>query len=155
MISSRNTLATIFTAIALVIPFPAFAAVVENVWEEIDLVILNDQNCGDATVFHLEGMTHRKISTLRNGQLAINVNLMGSLTPLDGANEGEPAIFRQNVHNVLPVDQGDNFVWTVGEVIRVIGTGDAVKFRLNANFHVIVANGEVKSYLETEKVSCW
>jgi hypothetical protein len=155
MISSRNTLATIFLAISLVFPFSALAAVVENVWEEIDELIENDSGCGDATAFLLEGMVHRKLSTLRNGGLAVNVNVMGTFTPIDGSYAGEAAILRQNIHDVLPIfEEGVNAVHTIGETTRVITKGQVENYRLNYNFHVTFIGGEVKSYFETEKVSC-
>ena len=156
MISFRNTLATAFLAASIALPLSAQAALVENVWEPIDEPpIPNDQGCGDATFFLLEGMVHRKVSTLRNGQFAVNVNVMGTFTAMDGSNAGEPAIFRQNVHNVLPIyEDGGDIVHTVGETIKIIGKGQGLAFRLNYNYHFTYMDGEVKSYFETENVSC-
>lgn len=156
MISSKDALTTIVMAILLVSPFSSVAAVVENVWEEIDTVIVNDQDCGDATAFRLEGMLHRKVSTLRNGMYALHINAMGDFTPLDGENAGEPAIFRQNINNVLPIfEEGVNAVHTISETVKVIGHGQGHNFRLNFKGHVTFIDGEVKSFFESLKAVCW
>jgi hypothetical protein len=155
MISSRNTLATIFLASSLVFPFSALAAVIVNDWTEFQQYIPNDTACGDATGFVLEGMAHEKVSTLRNGQFAVNVNVMGTFTAVDGQYAGEAAIFRQNINDVFPIwEEGVNRVWTIGETTKVITKGQVENYRLNYNFHVTFIDGEVKSFFETEKVTC-
>ena len=115
----------------------------------------NDAGCGDATLFLLEGMFHRKVSTLRNGQFALHVNIMATFTPFDGPNAGEAAIFRESTNNVLPIwEDGGDVVHSVGQTILVIGKGQAENYRLNYNYHVTYIDGEVKSYFETEKMTC-
>ena len=157
MIRLTNPLAAIFLAISLILPFSAVAEVIENVWEEIDQIIPNDpdQPCGDATFFRLEGMVHRKVSTLQNGNLAININVMGDFTPLDGPNAGEAAIFRQNISDVFPIFEPPfKGVRTIAQTTKVISQGQADNYLLNLKFHVTYIDGEYKSYFDTEKVRC-
>ena len=156
MISFKRVLVTSVLAASMALPLSAQAEVLVNEWTEFNTPPLpNKAGCGDSTFFVVEGMSHTKISTLRNGNWAVNVNVMGTFTPLDGTNAGEPAIFRQNIKDVLPIYEGeDNAVYTFGEVTRVIGKGQAGNYRLNINSHVTNIDGEAKSYFEVERVSC-
>jgi hypothetical protein len=157
MINSRTIFATAGLVISMGLPAAVQAELIENVWEPLDVVVPNDpQNpCGAATAFRIEGMIHRKISTLRNGGAAVNVNTMGTFTPLDGPNQGEAAQFRENFHDVLPQFQDlDNGVSSVGDFIRVISPGTAENYKAHYNFHIVIMDGEVKSYFETYKVTC-
>ena len=122
------------------------AELLQNSWAPFEIVVPNDPEapCGEADAFVVEGFIHTKVSTLRKGGLAINVNAQGTLTPL-GEIVDDPAIFRQNVRDVLPID-GDNVVYNFGETIKVISKVGP-NYRLNSIFHVTLVGGEVKSYL--------
>mgnify|MGYP003572839358 FL=1 len=157
MINSRNIFATLILAASIALPTTVQAELLENVWEPIDTIVPNDPDnpCGSATFFRLEGMVHRKRSSLRNGDQAININVMGTFTPLDGPYAGESALFRQNVHDVLPQFQDfDNAVYSVGDFIRIIGSGGADNYKAQYKFHIVIMEGEIKSFFEIEKVTC-
>ena len=156
MITSRSILATAVLAASMGLSAVAQAELLENVWVPLGpLLIENDPDCGDATAFILEGMVHRKRSSLRNGDQAININVMGTFTPVDGPNAGESALFRQNVHDVLPQFQDlDNAVYSVGDFIRVISPGRAENYKAHYSFHIVVLDGEVKSFFEIDKMTC-
>lgn len=157
MNNSRTIFATAALAISLGLPAAVQAELLQNTWTPLDTVIPNDpQNpCGQATFFHLEGMVHTKVSTLRNGGAAWNINIMGTFTPLDGPNQGESSLFRENAHDVLPQFQDvDNAVWSVGDFIRIISPTNVANYKAHYNFHVVISEGEVKSYFETDKVTC-
>ena len=157
MINSRTILATAVLTASMAVPAAVQAEILENVWVPVEVFVPNDPEnpCGDATLFYLEGMLHRKVSTLRNGGAAYNVNVMGTFTPVDGPNAGEPALFRQNVHDVLPQYQDDdNAVWSVGDFIRIIGKGSAENYKAHYRLHIVVMEGEYKSAFEIDKVTC-
>jgi hypothetical protein len=157
MSNSRNILATAILAASLALPVAAHAELLENVWEPVEVIVPNDPEnpCGSATFFYLEGMVHRKRSTLQNGVEAININVMGTFTPVDGPNAGESSLFRQNAHEVLPQFQDlDNAVYSVGDFIRIISPGRAENYKAHYNFHIVIMDGEVKSLFEIDKVTC-
>ena len=157
MINSRRILTIAALFISMGLPAAVQAELLENSWTPLEAYIPNDpQNpCGLASGFFLEAMVHRKESTLRNGISAININIMGSFTPVDGPNEGEPAIFRENIHDVIPQYQ-DNLrgVRSVGDFIKIIGKGSAENYKAHYNFHIVASEGEVKSFFEIYKVTC-
>ena len=157
MIDFRAIFASAVLAVSMALPAAVQAELLENVWEPIESFFPNDpQNpCGDATLFYLEGMVHRKVSTLRNGDRAFNINVMGTFTPVDGPNAGEALLFRQNIHDVLPQAQDpENFVYSVGDFVRVISKGSAENYKAHYNLHLVMMEGEFKSAFETYKVTC-
>ena len=81
MINFKTTFATTALAISMGLTASVQAELLENSWTPIDLIVPNNPEapCGNAEFFHLEGMVHQKISTLRNGNLAINTNVMGTV----------------------------------------------------------------------------
>jgi hypothetical protein len=151
----KITFAATVLAVSMGLPALVQAELLENSWTPIDALVPNnpDAPCGDTEFFRLEGMQHLKVSNLRRGGVAINVNLMGTLTPLGSEEEG--AIFRQNIHDVLPID-GENFVGSLGDTIKIIAKGsDGNNYRSNFNLHVTRIGDEYKSYVSTDRVSCW
>jgi hypothetical protein len=155
MNSLRRVLVTFFLATSMALPLSAQAEIIEKVWEPILTPIPNDSGCGPATAFILEGMVHRKISNLRNGLFAFNGHIMATLTPVDGPDAGEPALFRENTNEVIPIfEEGVDAIRTVAQTVKIIVKGRGLAYRLNYNFHVTYLEGEVKSFFETEKVTC-
>ena len=140
-------------AVSMALPAAVQAELLKNSWDPIDVIVPSQGTCGNADFFHLEGVVHEKISTLRNGNWAVNVNVMGTFTPLTGQEE-EGAIFRQNIHNVLPI-LGENLVHNVGDTIKIIGRPNGENYRANFNYHVTDLGGEIKSSFVIDKVSCW
>lgn len=153
MNSFGNTLATTVLTASVCLPTLVQAEILLNEWQPFSQVVgVNpDAPCGEADKFLFEGMSHVKISTLRNGGMATNVNSMGTFTAL-GSEEG--AIFRQNFREVVPV-LGENTVYNLGETIKIIGRPNGDNYRSNITVHVTVIGGEYKSYVEIDKAVCW
>ena len=153
MISFRNTLATTILAVSMGLSASVQAELLLNSWDPFYVIVEQnpDVACGDADEFVAEGMSHVKVSTLRNGNVALNVNAMGTFTAV-GSEEG--AIFRQNIRDVLPID-GENVVYNYGETIKIIGRPNGDNYRANINFHVAIIDGEWKSSIDIDKAECW
>jgi hypothetical protein len=127
------------------------AKTVENTWTPFDIIIPGSPDCGNENdFFRLEGMEHLKVSTLRNGMYAVNIVTMGTLTQL-GSDEG--FIFQQNINDVFPI-LGENVVINFGQQVRVITKGKDPNLLVNINFHVTDVGGEIKSWINTERISC-
>ena len=81
---------------------------------------------------------------------AVNIVTMGTLTQL-GSDEG--FIFQQNINDVFPI-LGENVVINFGQQVRVITKGKDPNLLVNINFHVTDLGGEIKSWINTERITC-
>jgi len=142
-----------FLFIALTgLAMPAQAELLVNEWSPFEFVVLQDpeQPCADDPAFLAQGMQHLKVSTLRNGGVAINFNALGTFT---GLVTGEEWKWRHNIADVLPID-GENAVYSYQDILKIIGQGGAPSFRAKFKLHVTEIGGEVKSYIEVEEITC-
>ncbi|MEP4147647.1 MAG: hypothetical protein ABJL54_10520 [Halioglobus sp.] len=153
---SKTMYATCVLAVSMSLSTSIQAEIIQNTWDPIDEYIENDVGCGDATGFMLEGMAHVKVSNLKKGGFAVNVNAKGSFTAIDGVYEGQGAIFRQNINDVWPLydELTGNDVYTYRESVRVIGKGQAGDYKLDINYHFVQRDGQVKSIVDDVKMSC-
>ena len=152
MVDLRTIIASAVIAVSMWLPASAKAEVLSNSWEQLDEIQSGTPECGlGDEYFRVEGMVHTKVSTLRNGMFAINSNAMGTVTPVVG--DGEGAMFRTNVSNVYPM-MGEREVYNYGESVKVITKGNAPNIRIKINFHVTAIDGEIKSYVDINDVSC-
>lgn len=151
MRSTKSILVTTVLALWVCLSASVQAETVENTWNQFDIIIPGSPDCGNENdFFRLEGMEHLKVSTLRNGMYAVNIVTIGTLTPL-GSEEG--FIFRQNINDVLPIF-GENVVYNLGQRVRVITEGKEPNLLVNINFHVTDLGGEIKSWIDTERITC-
>jgi hypothetical protein len=134
------------------------AELIDNSWLPIDDVVPGNAECGDeGSLYRIEGMQHVKVSALRNGMLAINVNSMGTLTRFPPNGSEEEAIFRQNINNNYPMMAeypGDHDVYSYIDTVRVITKGGAPNVIIKARYHHAIVDGEFKSYVNIYEVSC-
>jgi hypothetical protein len=150
----KNSIAILVTAVMAVsmwLPLSAQAEVLFNDWTPVDDIVPGAPECSGDEEFRVEGMAHTKVATLRNGNLAIHTNAMGTVTRLEP--EEELGMFRQNVRNVYPV-MGEKEVYSYGDSVRVITEGGVPNVRVNIRFHVTEIDGDLKSYIDVRDVSC-
>jgi len=139
--------ALMFTA-TIGLAVPAQAKIVVNVWEPIEAPVIGDPCAGEDAL--VQGMVHTTVATLKNGQFAIHVNTQGVVTGLD---TGREWLWRRNIADVLPVDDG-NLIWTIRDSDKIIGRGGLPSLFINYKFHVTVISGDVKVYFESETYGC-
>ena len=152
MINLKTGLATTVIAVSMWVPASVQAEVLLNEWQPIDEILPGVPECGGAGIYYqVEGMTHTKIASLRNGMYAIHTNAMGTVTPLGSEEEG--AMFRQSISNVYPIT-GENDVYTYVDTTKVITKGSAPNVHIKIRYHHTVINGEFKSYFNIRDVSC-
>jgi len=152
MSTFRISFAT-FVFIALTgLATPAQAELLVNEWSPFEFPILQDPEapCANDPVFLAQGMQHLKVSTLRNGGLAINFNALGTFTGLE---TGEEWHWRHNFADVLPIF-GDNRVGTYQDTLKIIGQRGNPTYFAKVRVHVTEIGGEMKSYFEVEEITC-
>ena len=144
--------ATIVLVASMGLTAPVQAELLVNEWSPIEFVVTQhpDLSCGEGEFFLIQGMRHFKVSTLKKGGVAINLNDVGTLTDLE---TGEEALWRFNIIDVLPI-AGENVVYTYRENRKVIVRGPALSFFLMATFHVTDIGGEFKAYIDDVKITC-
>ena len=134
----------IFTVIAA----PAKAELLVNEWQEFAFPVTDDYGCaGEDGV--ASGVVHTRISDLRMGDVAFQINAKGIWK---GDDSGVEFLWKDNITEVVPVDIGDHFVVTFSQNLRIIGQG--LGFRVNANVHITEVGGELVVYFNEFTIVC-
>jgi len=144
----QHLIATLMLIASIGLAEPAHAENIVNVWEPIEIPVIGDPCAGEDAL--ILGMVHTTVSTLRNGQLSVQVNTQGVITGLD---TGREWLWRLNISDVLPVD-GENLVWTFHQRDKVIGRGGLPSLFITYQAHVTVIGGDVKVYFDSATYDC-
>ena len=133
----------------IVAPAPAKAEIIVQNWQPFEFPVTDDFDCAGEDGL-AQGMVHTTVSTMPQGQFNIHINARGTFTGLDTGNEWK---WLDNINDVLPIN-GENFVWTIQQRLRLLGQGPGNDFFLKLKFHVTVIGGEVTAYVDSFTVEC-
>jgi hypothetical protein len=136
---------TILTAAAPVQAAPPLF----NEWQEFAFPVPDTFDCaGEDGV--ASGVVHRVAIDLNQGGVGFHLNAQGIWK---GNDTGTEYKWRDNITDVIPIDNPDNFVGTLSESLKIIG-GPNGSFRLKGDVHVTVVNNEVVVYFDNVSTSC-
>ena len=133
----------------IVAPATAKAEIIEQSWNSFEFVVTDDFGCSGEDGL-AQGMVHTTVSTMPQGQFNAHLNARGTVT---GLNTGNEFTWMDNINNVLPID-GENFVWTIQQRLRLLGQGPGNDFFLSYRFHVTVIGGELTAYVDSFTIEC-
>ena len=128
---------------------PAKAEVIRQEWSPFEMVVTDDFDCAGENGL-AQGMVHWTVTTMPRGQFNVHLNARGTWT---GLVTGIEAKWLDNVNDVLPID-GENFVWTIQQRLRLLGQGPGNDFFLSYRFHVTVIGGELTAYVDSFSFKC-
>ena len=128
---------------------PANAEVFIQDWFPFEMVVTDDGDCAGEDGL-AQGMVHYTVGTMPRGQFNVHINARGTWTGLE---TGLEAKWLDNINDVLPID-GENFVYTYQQRLRLLGQGPGNDFFLRYRFHVTVIGGEVTAYVDSLTIEC-
>jgi hypothetical protein len=150
----ENKMKIIYVVVACALMFivtasPVSAKVVVQDWSPFEMVTTDDFDCAGEDGL-AQGMRHLTVATMPRGGFSFHLNARGTWTGLQSGNEVK---WLDNINDVLPID-GENFVLTQQQRLRLLGQGPGNDFFLKYKFHVTVIGGEVTAYVDSFTTEC-
>ena len=130
-------------------PATAKAEIIVQSWNPFEMVVTDDLDCAGEDGL-AQGMIHTTVSTMPRGQFNVHINARGTWT---GFNTGNEFKWLDNINDVLPID-GENFVWTIQQRLRILRKGPGNDFFLKYRFHMTVIGGELTAYVDSFSFKC-
>lgn len=152
MLFNRKNIVLMVLAATAWLATPVHAELLDNTWYPFEFVLPQDpeHQCADDPFYLAQGLQHVNVASLRNGEIVIHFNALGTFTGLES---GVEAHWRHNVTELVPV-AGETTVYTFQETLKIIGQGGVPSFFAKIKFHVTDIGGEWRSYIDSAKVGC-
>jgi len=128
---------------------PAKAEIIDQFWGPFEFPTTDDFDCAGEDGF-AQGMVHVTVANMPQGGVSFHLEARGTWTGIATGNEGK---WLDNINDVLPID-GENFVQTFQQRVRILGKGRGNDFFLKYKFHVTVIGGEVTAYVDSLTTEC-
>jgi hypothetical protein len=133
----------------IVAPATAKAEIIEQSWNPFEFVATDDFGCAGEDGL-VQGMVHTTVATMPQGRFNVHFNARGTWTGIVTGGEWK---WLDNINDVLPID-GENFVWTIQQRLRLLGQGPGNDFFLSYRFHLTAIGGELTAYVDSFSVEC-
>ena len=150
----KYLLTTLTTIMACAVVFivtaaPANAEILDQFWSPFEMVATDDFDCAGEDGL-AQGMFHVTVSTMPRGGINFHLNARGTFTGMKTGGEWK---WLDNRNSVLPIN-GENFVQTIQQRLRILGQGPGNDFFLSYRFHVTVIGGELTAYVDSFTIEC-